>query len=472
MDRRPLQLQIALPVGIFDEAGDDPLREADELATLTGNMQREWHERGVTAGPAPITVLETRPLDAVAAEARAPRRRRVESVLGVSSDLRPALFDLKRQAPHFIITGPARSGRTTVLYNWALSLADRYPPDRIGFILVDLPRRFVEYGGKHRLSDLPHVVATAFEAADLDAALQRVKDLGPLLATSNPPRELFVLIDNFDDTASEIEGTPTAREFSALVRRFDREGLHCVVVGGAGSSGFELQRRIRNAGYGIGLRTVEAVGALNAARTPAAFRGGAELPVGRGYIVRAGQTTMIQIADPYASAAVAVEANGLNHAATPGTNEDEVDDDDPEDATAIALDAWVERLQAKYAACDSSWSDATPAQEPEPAAAPPSPRVIKMVDLAHRARHWEVQQRETKPELEPILAGKLDAFQPETWRDENALFDVLRTALLRNLAAAFGEEGAGAVVGSMGTEDVLNQLESLLPKGETNGVAF
>jgi hypothetical protein len=475
MDRRPLELQIALPVGIFSEPEGDYRREAEELGLLTANMRAEWERRGVAEGTAPaeIPVLENRPLEAVVEEARPPRRKRIESILGVNSDLQPALFDLKRQAPHFIIAGPSRSGRTTVLYNWALSLAERYPPDRVGLILVDLPRKFVEYGGKHRLDELPHVLATAFELVELDEAVKKLKEIGPTLATSDPSRELFILIDNFDDTAAELEGSPTARELSQVVRRFDREGMHCIIVGGASSSGFELQRRIRNAGYGVGLRTAESVGALNAARTPTAFRGGAELPLGRGYVVRSGQTTMIQVADPYAAGQIAVAPNGFAHALIPNGSDSE-DDDDPEDATAIALDAWIERLRAKYAGCEPGWFEAaaTETVPPDGPIPPPNPRLARMGELAIRARRWESTLIETKPEVEPVLQSRIDAFQPQTWHDEGALLDVLRAALHCSLSTMLGDAGAADLLRSMNPDDVMNQLDSLLPKEEANGVVI
>ncbi len=473
VDRRPLQLQIALPVGLFTETGADHRREAEELAILGANMRRAWDARatGESARPAPITVLETRPLAAVMSEARPPGRRRIESVLGISGDLSPALLDLKRQARHFIISGPSRSGRTTVLYNWALSLAYRYPPDRVGLVLVDLQRKFADYGGKHRLDELPHVLACAYEATDLDAAVKMLSEVGDLLATSDPPRELFILIDNFDDTAAELEGTAAARELSAVVRRFDREGLHCVIVGGVGSSGFELQRRIRNAGYGVGLRTAESVGALNAARTPTAFRGGAELPVGRGYIVRAGQTTMIQIADPYAIAQPEFSTNGTGGAPSTNGRAGDLDEDELEDATAMALDGWVEAIVAKYAGYESGWAVAAAEASADSVVPPLSPKVAKMGELAQRARTWEALQIQAKPDLEPVLQRRLDEFQPETWRDEAALLEVLRTTLHRNLAGMLGDAGAADMLRAMSAEDVMNQLDSLLPKEETNGVA-
>jgi hypothetical protein len=227
---------------------------------------------------------------------------------------------------------------------------------------------------------------------------------------------------------------------------------------------------------------VDAVAALNAARTPAAFRGGTELPVGRGYIVRSGQTTMIQIADPYVGAEVSSNghgpgANGFGGNGTSGlaahhsptTNGHLDDDDDPEDASAIALDAWVERLVAKYTGYQPGWLEAV--DEPEVETEKPlTPQQERMIDLVKRAGGWERGQIEANPDLVPTVQPKLDAFTDETWRDENALLDVLRAAMHRNLASVLGEDMATAMVGAMYPDDLMNQLEGILPKEEASGV--
>jgi hypothetical protein len=345
--------------------------------------------------------------------------------------------------------------------------------------MIDLQRKFVDYGGRHKLNDLPHVVATVYEPTDLEEVIPKVRSLAESMALSDPAREIFILIDNFDDTAAELEGVQIARELSALVRRFDREGLHCVIVGGTVSTSFELQRRVRNAGYGIGLRTAEAVGALNAARTPAAFRGGAELPVGRGYIVRSGQTTMVQVADPYVGLELSgngnghspngQRSNGHGNGLVPNGHADDADDDDPEDATAIALDAWVEKLTAKYEGYEPGWTVVVAAEEAE-VEAPPSPKALKLGALVNRAKAWEADQVAAKPDLEPLIQTQVDAFEESTWRDEEALLSVLRGIVQRNLAKALGEATAESMVSAMYADDVINQIDRILPKEETSGV--
>jgi hypothetical protein len=94
-----------------------------------------------------------------------------------------------------------------------------------------------------------------------------------------------------------------------------------------------------------------------------------------------------------------------------------------------------------------------------------------MTELVGRARLWETRLRETKPEVEPVLQSEMDAFQPQAWSDEGTLGDLLRTALRMNLATMLGEDGASDMVRAMNADDVMNQLEILLPKEETNGVA-
>jgi hypothetical protein len=189
---------------------------------------------------------------------------------------------------------------------------------------------------------------------------------------------------------------------------------------------------------------------------------------------------MIQIADPYISVDPSKTLDGLstngrgNGSAGPEASNghvDESDEDELEDANAIALDAWVERLKAKYAGSTPGWVEIVPAVAEPPTEAPPSPQVLKMTELVNRAKRWEMEQLAAKPDLEPIIQNKLDAFQPEMWRDESALLDVLRTALQRNMATVLGEDLATGMTNAMSTEDVMTQLEPKLPKEETDGVA-
>src|SRR5207253_2751301 len=113
------------------------------------------------------------------------------------------------------------------------------------------------------------------------------------------------------------------------------------------------------------------------------------------------------------------------------------------------LDAWIERLQAKYAGFEPGWVLPEAADESASAPAAPSPHLVRMTELVNRAKRWEIQLIETKPELEPVLQAKIDSFQPQTWNEESALMDVLKTALRRNLSTILGDAGAEDMVRAM-----------------------
>ena len=286
------------------------------------------------------------------------RRARVEAVLGRSADLGPALFDLKRMGPHLLVVGPPLSGKTTTLYSYLLSLAYRYPPDQVLFVLVDLQRRFLEYGGRHRLSELPHVVAAITEIEQFDPVLASLQREGDLMLKRESSREIFVLIDNFEDFNEEIESARTlVRDLGTLVRRYGRDGLHFIAAAGPDTSTGELRRRIQSANLGIGLRTAAAVEALRVLRTPAGFRGGNTLAPGRGYRVASGQTAMIQIATPYEGGSAARDG-AL----------------DEEGRAARALDTWVELLAARYPNQHAAWMGPAPQASVTPAGPTPSGR--------------------------------------------------------------------------------------------------
>ena len=462
LDRRPLEFQAALPVGLFDHPTGDPRSEADELGRMAAAMQTAWSARASTAHaarPESIDVLETWALATLLAAAPPPRAGRIEAVLGVGNDLKPALVDLKRQAPHFSVTGPARSGRTTVLYNWVLSLADRYSPDRVALLLVDLQRKFVTYGGQHRLDELPHVKSVAFDLDELERSVATLKDMVTTLADSEPSREIFVIIDSFDDAAAELESTAAAKEMGVLVRRNGHLGLHCVVVGGRGASAFDLQRRIRQAGYGVGLRTAEAVSALDASRTPAGLRSGAELAVGRGYLVRAGQTLLIQMANPF------IEIQSPSPNGHVRTDEPAGDDEREGELAAAALDAWVERIKAKYPHPSSDWNIAAgPTDAPPVVNAPPNPRVRDLAVLVRSLAQRELVLVKSDTPAEPVLLARLADFDAESWNSEAALVGCIRAVLVQM-------QNGMTLSETWDTESVVLAVKNQLEREEKNAVA-
>lgn len=345
MGRRPLLFHVGLPVGIFDEeSGRDTLTEADELRLIAAQMREhvesdifELHNK-----PEPVSTLpEIVPLQDALTAAGDPKPRRIHGVLGQNINLQPALFDLKRMGPHFAVVGPPLSGKTTALFNWVLSLTQRHGPDQIMIILIDFQQKFIDYGGERRLDELPQVVDAVTEVEQVEALVANLKTECEVLASEESSREIFVIIDNFDDFSEELERMrDLPRDMAGMARRYGRDGLHFIIGGTLDSGVSELRRRVQSANYGIGLRSAQAVDALRVSRRPAALRG-KELPPGRGFIVKSGQATMIQVAAPY---------EGMGITASSGDFEDE------EVKIAQAMDMWVGKIVEQYPDQKIEWS--------------------------------------------------------------------------------------------------------------------
>jgi len=341
--RRPLQFHAALPVGLFAVEERPLWPEADELRRLAQHMrdfaaseQFVWRNP-----PIPIQVLpELVPLHEVLSDAGALRGQRNDAVIGRLISLQPAVFDLKRLGPHFAVVGPPLSGKTTALYTWALSLADRHSPQRAPMILIDLQRKFVEYGGAHTLANLPHILATVCEVEELNAVVNQLKRECALRQQGEMGRELFVLIDNFDDFSEQIENSSAARDLALLARSHGRAGLHFIIATAPESSFNDLRRQIYAANFAVGLQTIEAVEAARAAKRPPGLQD-RPLGVGRGFIVKSGQPMMIQIASPYDGMGVTAASDEL---------------EDMQAKVAQTLDLWVERIGAKWVEQRATWS--------------------------------------------------------------------------------------------------------------------
>ncbi|HIP73560.1 MAG TPA: DUF87 domain-containing protein, partial [Anaerolineae bacterium] len=223
--RRPLLFHAALPAGIFDaESGRDPLTEADEVRLLAAHMRESLDEKTWRHRPDPIKTLpEIVPLLDMLKQVGPAKPRRIQAVAGQNINLQPALFNLKRMGPHFAVVGPPLSGKTTTLYNWALSLSYRYAPERVKIALVDLQQRFILYGGERQLDELPHVVTAVTEIEQIEELVANLKRECAALAAGEDDRELFVFIDNFDDFVDELARMRDAeRDLSSLARRYGR----------------------------------------------------------------------------------------------------------------------------------------------------------------------------------------------------------------------------------------------------------
>ncbi len=325
IDRRPLEFQIALPVGVSEDEERQAV-ESRKLYEVVDMMRETWAAQDRKhawegANPEPINVLPKLISLRDILPARTPTTP-VQAILGMDDlHLGLALFDLKRQVPHFVVIGPPNSGKTTTLRTFALSLAARYSPEQVGLVLMDRQQRFFDYRGRHSLADLPHVLATACEPEDTAQLIESLRAQYEGSADQPTPREIFVLIDNYDDFGDLV---PRDRDehykiLGDLARRHAPKGLHFVISGSVSAVRplEEFIKRIWESRFGLALQTAEAVEALNA-RPPYGLKD-TELPVGRGFWVRSGKAHLMQVARPYET-----------------------------EQTEAALDAWVDEICTRY----------------------------------------------------------------------------------------------------------------------------
>ncbi len=141
------------------------------------------------------------------------RAGRIEAVLGQSVNLQPAVFDLKRSGLHFQIVGPPVSGKTTALYNFVFSLAYRYTPEEVMLLLVDPQRRFADYGGQQfGRPPTSWRRSTKYGSCRRSCACWQTR---PNVWPRTTTREVFILVDNYDDIGEDIDRLDNLARISA-----------------------------------------------------------------------------------------------------------------------------------------------------------------------------------------------------------------------------------------------------------------
>src|SRR3990172_5702647 len=214
---------------------------------------------------------------------------------------------------NWTVIGPPVSGKTTTLRPLVLALAHCYPPDRVAMILVDpsdSARRFFNFGsgGDNTLDRLPHVLATVTNADELDAVVRRlnaeydddvIKGLrgkAGFKPVDNSRRSIFVIIDHYDD-ADVLNRSGVGLTGLSVVGK--GKNLHFVIGGSLDimrKSGDELRRRAEGSRYTLVLQDVEQVRYMGIRGD---FSGFKDLPPGRGFLVKAVQAPLVQMAMPF-----------------------------------------------------------------------------------------------------------------------------------------------------------------------------
>ncbi|HMK09670.1 MAG TPA: FtsK/SpoIIIE domain-containing protein, partial [Anaerolineales bacterium] len=234
--------------------------------------------------------------------------------LGVNDlDREPTLIEFGAKGPNWIVIGPPVSGKTTTMRSLVLALAHSYSPERVAMVLVDpsdAARRFFNFGagGDNTLDRLPHVLATVTNAEELDAVVRRLsaeyddeviqelRGKPGFKPVDNTKRSIFVLIDHYDDSDVLNRSGVGLAGLSVVGKG---KNLHFVLSGTLDimrGSGNDLRRRAESSRYTLVLQDVEHVRYMGIRGD---FSGYKDLPPGRGFLVKAVQAPLVQIAMPF-----------------------------------------------------------------------------------------------------------------------------------------------------------------------------
>jgi DNA segregation ATPase FtsK/SpoIIIE, S-DNA-T family len=290
------QFQIALPRLDSDgEAEGAPIAQAIEH--LVQNARSAW------SGPLapPIRML---PQLVNATDLPIPGRDPYPGVpLGLEElRLDPVYVDLMTGAPHFLILGDSECGKTTLLRAWMFGLMQRYAPEQVQIAIVDYrrmlldmvqgPQIFAYACTPPMVKDGVDRLRAALAERTLSSSQMTIEELRSPKRWTGP--HYFLFVDDYESIVTP-SGSPLAPLVEHLLLARD-VGFHLILarqVGGTSRAAFEpVFQRLKEMGSpGLIMSGDPQEGPLLSTQRAA------ELPPGRGYLVRRNQrTTLIQTA--------------------------------------------------------------------------------------------------------------------------------------------------------------------------------
>ncbi|HPH94566.1 MAG TPA: FtsK/SpoIIIE domain-containing protein [Anaerolineaceae bacterium] len=211
--------------------------------------------------------------------------------------------------PHFLVCGPAQSGKTNLLRLWLWSIAEKYSPAEVQMMVIGLRNRSL-----NSLADLPHVRMLVDNEFRLDTALAAIEDeakqryerlkkmaeadpngdIGAMSASLGPSQ--IVVVDDFDTVRF-----PRDRQVKLV--NFAKYGINTrtfLVVAGTSNdlqeTTADLTAYFRRARSAFVLQPGELeVRITDIKLSNAALR--QEYPVGRGYLMLGNKVDLIQTAN-------------------------------------------------------------------------------------------------------------------------------------------------------------------------------
>jgi S-DNA-T family DNA segregation ATPase FtsK/SpoIIIE len=310
---QPLEFHTAVPAG---EPDGGHYRQLAKVMNEAWQSMVEKDESLLKRQASTVEVLS----DAIALKKVLPElgsgKAPVAVPIGVNDlDRESTLIEFENKGPHLIVIGPPMTGKTTTLRSLTLALAHCYTPSELAMVLIDPSdpaRRFFQYGAGEgsSLADLPHVLGTASTSEEMDEVVMRLhaeydddvrKALKDKSNGFNPAngdnRRIVVLIDHYDD-ADMLNQADLGLQALAEVGK--GKDIHFVIAGSTDitrDSMDQLRRRAESNRYTLVLQDYETVRYMGVRGD---LTGDAELPPGRGFLVKAIKASMTQICLPVA----------------------------------------------------------------------------------------------------------------------------------------------------------------------------
>ncbi len=301
----PLEFQAAMPT-----AADKEIDQIPELNKLAQAMRQAWS--GST--PPPIRLLPDRVSWREVLDDTPPVGDPTILTVPLGLDslrLQPVSVEMARHGPYFLIAAPPQGGKTNMLLGWAMSLAERYGPQQVQLVSISTRRNSLG-----PLSRLPHTRAhcpnlQAFKdqvlpwlAAELTERVKAASSLNVGTMGLSAPAALpgsfpaiVWLIDDYNDFIDAVNNDRDRdKDCKAVWENLVRSGrdVNIYIIAAtplnwsAGSDA--LIRQIQGIRSGVLIQAQDSGPLGTGIRLPSR----AELPPGRGYVVRSGNIELGQ----------------------------------------------------------------------------------------------------------------------------------------------------------------------------------